>query len=130
MLMHILVAEDYKDNRELLRLLLEMNGYAVTEACDGGECVRLVQERVPDLALIDIEMPVMSGFEVIRAVRGETRTSRLPCIALTAHASEQDRARMLAAGFDAFIGKPFTTENLLQTIKDLLPKIESAAPLD
>jgi two-component system cell cycle response regulator DivK len=116
----ILIADDYDDNRELLRLMLEADGYTIREARDGGEFVRMAREEVPDLALVDLSMPVLDGWKAIRELRADARTRAVPCIAITAFAAEQDRLHALASGFDAYLSKPFRTGDLLELVKQLL----------
>lgn len=117
---YILIADDYEDNRELLQLILEMEGYATRAARDGRECVAIAQSDPPALALIDLSMPKLDGWHALRMIRENKLTKGVPCIALTAYAAESDRRRVLAAGFDAYISKPFNSKELLETISRLL----------
>ena len=120
MLPEILIADDYDDNRELLRLMLLPEGYRVREARDGRECVEQALARPPDLLLVDLSMPILDGWGVLTALRNDERTRALPLVAVTAFASEQDRQRALAAGFDAYLSKPYRTRDLLDLVKRLL----------
>lgn len=113
----ILIADDYDDNRELLRLILELAGYRVSEARDGRECVERARRERPALALIDLSMPIMDGWTTLRELRADERTRALPCIAITAFADEE-RAR--AAGFDDYLSKPYNSKELLDMIGRLL----------
>jgi CheY-like chemotaxis protein len=115
----IIIADDYEDNRELLRLILEMSGHRVREARDGRECVQMAQLEPPDLFLIDLSMPVLDGWGALRELRADERTSRIPCVAVTAF-SETDRERALNQGFDAYLTKPFRGKELVATIEQLL----------
>lgn len=112
----ILIADDYDDNRELLRLMLESAGHFVRETRDGRECLEAIGREMPDVALLDLSMPVLDGWQVLAELRRDERTRSLPCVAVTAFASERDRERALAAGFDAFITKPFRSKDLLDAI--------------
>ncbi len=114
---YILIADDYEDNRELLRLILESAGYTVREARDGGECVGLAQAERPLAALIDISMPVMDGWSVMEELRADERTRDIPCVAVTAFTADADRQRVLAAGFADFLGKPYRAKDLLAIIE-------------
>ncbi len=114
---YILIADDYDDNRELLRLMLESAGYAVREARDGKECLRVAQADPPLAALIDISMPVLDGWKVIKEWRADERTRRVPCIAVTAFTADADRRRVLDAGFAGYLGKPYHTKDLLDVIE-------------
>ena len=118
----ILIADDYDDNRELLRLMLETGGYRIREARNGGEALAAMRESLPDLALIDLSMPVLDGIGVLREVRADERTRAVPCVAVTAFAATQDRQRALDAGFDAYISKPFRARDLLDLVERILGK--------
>ena len=115
----ILIAEDYDDNRELIRLVLSAAGYQVLEAKNGLECVHMAKEHPPDLIMIDLSMPVLDGWAVFRELKEEAVTSKIPCVAVTAHA-ETDRERALTTGFSAYVSKPFRTEDLLATVARLI----------
>ena len=111
----ILIAEDYDDNRELLRLLLAGANYKVREARNGQECLDLACENPPDLIMVDLSMPELDGWEVFQALKANSLTAHIPCVAVTAH-TDRDRARALQSGFSDFVGKPFLTEELLLTV--------------
>jgi CheY-like chemotaxis protein len=117
----ILIADDYEDNRELLRIMLEVVGYNILEARNGRECVLMAQAEPPDLLLVDLSMPVLDGWGVLRELRADERTSGIPCVAVTAFA-DPTRERALAAGFDGYISKPFKSKELLDTVERLLPR--------
>ena len=89
----VLIAEDNSVNRELLRELLELRGYAVLEACDGREAVQMIEQVQPELLLLDIGMPAMDGFAVIRRIRENPRWAKLPVVAVTAYAMREDQQR-------------------------------------
>lgn len=126
----ILIADDYDDNRELLRLMLETAGHSVRETRDGRECVRVALAEPPDLVLLDLLMPTLDGWGVLRELRADARTSSVPCLAVTAFAAEADRQRALAAGFDAYLAKPFRAKDLLSIVERLLAaRQESPKPL-
>ncbi|HEX7175692.1 MAG TPA: response regulator [Pyrinomonadaceae bacterium] len=118
----ILIADDYDDNRELLRLMLAVEGYRVREARDGRECVESARAETPDLALIDLSMPRLDGWGALEEMRADPRTRSIPCVAVTAFAAEQDRRRALAAGFDDYISKPFRARDLLELVARLLER--------
>jgi len=122
---YILIADDYDDNREVLRLMLEAAGYTVREARDGGECVSLAQTEQPLVALIDISMPVLDGWGVIKELRADERTNNIPCVAVTAFTADSDRQRILAAGFTDYLGKPYRTKDLLDIIERLTHEKQS-----
>ena len=116
----ILIADDYDDNRVLLRLMLEAAGYTVYEARNGRECIETALTAVPDVALIDLSMPVVDGWEVLRALRADSSTHNLLCIAVTAFAGEEDQQRALNDGFNAYIEKPYRSKDLLNLVTRLL----------
>ena len=116
----ILIADDYDDNRELLRLMLEPDGYIVREARNGHECIESARTNPPDLALIDLSMPKLDGWGALRELRRDPLTRSIPCVAVTAFAAEQDRQNALEAGFDAYVSKPFRSRELLETVSRLL----------
>ncbi|PYX50728.1 MAG: response regulator, partial [Acidobacteria bacterium] len=91
----ILIAEDNPVNRELLRELLEIRGHTVAEACDGEEALRVIEQTQPDLVLLDIGMPLLDGFGVIRKIRENPRFASMPVVALTAYAMQGDREKIL-----------------------------------
>jgi CheY-like chemotaxis protein len=115
----ILIADDYDDNRELLRLMLESEGYRVREARNGREALEAARTEAPAVALIDLSMPTLDGWGLLREIRADERTRAIACVALTAFAADQDRQRALAAGFDAYISKPFRTKELIELVSGL-----------
>ena len=102
----VLVADDNPVSRELIREILENNDCEVIEAGDGREALDKVREHRPDLALLDIQMPVMDGNAVVREIRADPQLSKLPVVALTAYAMQGDREKALALGFNFYITKP------------------------
>jgi two-component system cell cycle response regulator DivK len=111
----ILIADDYDDNRELLRLLLTTANYEVQEAKNGKECVLSARENLPDLIMVDLSMPELDGWEVFKTLQSDSSTAHIPCVAVTAH-TEVDCKRAIQLGFRAFVAKPFKTEEMLATI--------------
>lgn len=115
----ILIADDHEDNRELLRLLLAGAGYDVREARDGNECLTFAQDEQPDLIVMDLSMPVMDGWGVLRELKADQRTQKIPCMAVTAHA-DFVKNEVLNTGFSAYLSKPYSSDALLQTVGALL----------
>jgi CheY-like chemotaxis protein len=118
----ILIADDYDDNRELLRLMLETEGYRIREARNGRQALEAARAELPDLALVDLSMPVLDGWSLLRELRADERTRPLPCVAVTAFAADQDRHRALEAGFNAYISKPFRAKELLELVRSFVNK--------
>jgi CheY-like chemotaxis protein len=116
----VLVAEDNAVNRELLRELLEIRGYAVTEACDGEEAVAKLEQARPDILLLDLGMPKLDGFGVVRHIRASPGLASLPVLAVTAYAMRGDREEVLKAGFDGYLSKPINATALAEEMGRLL----------
>jgi CheY-like chemotaxis protein len=116
----ILLAEDNEDNRTIYRTILEHSGYTVVEAQDGEAAVRLAAEERPDLILLDISMPLLDGWEAARQIRDNTDIPRVPIVALTAHALQQDRAKAIAEGFDSYLAKPVEPRRVVEEVRRLL----------
>lgn len=116
----IAVVEDNPDNRLLLQALLTEE-YDIDEYEDGPAALDGIPNAVPDLILLDVSLPGMEGPEVLRRLKGMPGLDTIPIIALTAHAMAGDRERLLAQGFDDYVAKPITDEELLFTaIRTLL----------
>lgn len=118
----ILIIEDDSASRALVRYLLEAAGYATMEAEDGGVGLRMAQQAQPDLIICDLQMPVMNGYELARALRDQADWRRVPLIAVTAFSMAGDRETALAAGFDEHITKPITPETFVAQIEAFLPR--------
>lgn len=113
----ILVADDELAVRQLLELVLSGQGYEVALAANGAQLVRMAQERVPDLVLVDLMMPQLDGYEAIRQLRNDTRTAHLPMLILTARSTLDDVVTGFETGADDYITKPFNIPELLARIK-------------
>jgi DNA-binding response OmpR family regulator len=126
--MKVLIADDDADLRELIGFTLTQSGYLVIKAHDGPAAVRRFEEEVPDLVVLDINMPGLSGFEVCEAIR---RRSRVPVMMLTVRGEEEDLVRALGLGADDYLNKPFSPRTLLARVKALLRRagMENTAPL-
>lgn len=120
----VLIADDNPVSRELIREILEYDQYEVIEAGDGGEALEKVRAHRPDLALLDIQMPVMDGNTVIQKIRADPALAQLPVAALTAYAMQGDRERALAAGFNSYITKPIEIPDFRAQVARLLGKRE------
>jgi CheY-like chemotaxis protein len=117
--MRILVAEDNLENQEIIRRRLERAGHVVTIAVNGLEAVEFAKRDVPDLILMDISMPIMSGIEATQVIRRTPDVKAIPIIALTAHAMEGDAEKCLSVGCDAFSTKPVRFSALLELIESV-----------
>jgi CheY-like chemotaxis protein len=116
----ILIVDDKATSRELMRTVLEKQGYAILEASDGEEALEKTRSAGPDLILLDLQMPVRNGYEVLAELRKDPAYRKLPIIALTASAMQGDRERALAAGFTAYLTKPVTLSAIRGEIQRLL----------
>ena len=116
----VLVADDDPDILDLVRYRLERSGYAVATAADGDEAVRLASELAPALAVLDVMMPGLTGFEVTRRLRQRAETSRIPVILLTARAQEADVQEGFEAGADDYLRKPFSPRELSARVQAVL----------
>jgi diguanylate cyclase (GGDEF)-like protein len=120
----ILIADDEPNVRQLLELVLRGQGYDVTLATNGAQLVRMAQERVPDLVLVDLMMPQLDGYEAIRQLRNDTRTAHLPMLILTAKSTLDDVVVGFETGADDYITKPFNIPELLARIKGQLRRAD------
>ena len=117
----ILIIEDQEDNRAIMRDLLSTAGYALIEAVDGEEGVRLARSERPDLILMDIQLPVLDGYEATRRIRAISDLKSVPIIAVTSYALSGDEAKTREAGCDSYVAKPFSPRELLAKVRALLP---------
>lgn len=119
-MINILVAEDNLFNRELIREILESRGHEVIEACDGQDALDKLEQISPDLVLLDIQMPLLDGYAVLRQIRGNPRFASLRVLAVTAYAMQGNREQVLAAGFDGYLSKPIDMSSLMKEIQQFL----------
>ena len=117
----ILVVEDQEDNRRILRDLLANAGYELIEAESGEEALAALTTRRPDLILMDIQLPVMDGYEATRRIKSNPEMKAVPIIAVTSYALGGDEAKALAAGCNAYVTKPFSPRALLAKVREYLP---------
>lgn len=118
----ILVVDDNAVNQELLVEVLATWGYKVLQAASGDEALSICETAVPDLVLLDLQMPGMDGYRVVEAMRHETRRLTCPIVAVTAFAMRGDREKALGRGFDGYLTKPLDFASLHQEISRLLGK--------
>lgn len=118
----VLIADDDDDIRALVAFRLERAGYEVVSARDGEEALRLAADHRPDLAVLDVMMPKLTGLEVTRQLRATPATSAIPVILLTARVQEADVARGFEAGADDYIKKPFSPQELRSRVQAVLAR--------
>jgi two-component system cell cycle response regulator DivK len=116
----ILVVEDAEDNRQILRDLLGMAGYDIVEAHDGAQGVAMATEHKPDLILMDIQMPVMDGYEATRQIKASPELKAIPIMAVTSYALSGDEQKTRDAGCDAYIAKPYSPRQMLAKVREIL----------
>jgi two-component system cell cycle response regulator DivK len=116
----ILVVEDQEDNRHILRDLLGNAGYELTEAENGEEAIAAVAKRRPDLILMDIQLPIIDGYETTRRIRTNPDLKSVPIIAVTSYALAGDEDKARAAGCDGYVSKPYSPRELLAKVRTYL----------
>ena len=116
----ILVVEDQEDNRQILRDLLGNAGFDLMEAENGEQALAALVKQRPDLILMDIQLPIMDGYEATRRIRANPELKGIPIIAVTSYALTGDEAKALAAGCDAYITKPYSPRALLAKVREYL----------
>ena len=118
----ILVADDEDDVRDLVVYRLTRSGYDVVEARDGDEALQLAARTTPDLAVLDVMMPKVDGYEVTRRLRADAATSRIPVILLTSRSQESDVSQGFDVGADDYLKKPFNPDELTARVRALLAR--------
>ncbi len=116
---HVLIAEDEPHIVESLSFILSREGFDVTSAADGEAAFQSLSENCPDLMILDVMLPKMNGFDVLRQVRAHPRLHALPVIMLTAKGQAQDRRTAESIGADAFITKPFSNKDVVESVRRL-----------
>ena len=123
----ILVVDDEPATVKMVQLVLEGEGCEVTTASNGTECLQKVTSNRPDLIILDVAMPVLDGFETLRALRQDAATQDLPVIMLTARTADEDVVRGWSTGVDLYLTKPFSIDELLTAVRRILAATEHPA---
>jgi two-component system, cell cycle response regulator DivK len=116
----ILVVEDTEDNRQILRDLLNAAGYELIEAVDGEAGVAMAGQHKPDLVLMDIQLPLIDGYEATRRIKADPALAHIPIVAVTSYALSGDEDKARAAGCNAYIAKPYSPRQLLAKVREFL----------
>ncbi|MDZ4763820.1 MAG: response regulator [Chloroflexota bacterium] len=122
---NVLIVDDEPDNVGVLELVFRFHKATVFMAESGKECLERMKTVVPALILMDIQMPEMSGYQLLAVIRSEPRWQHIPIIAVTAHVMSSDQERILAAGFDGYIPKPVSTLTIAKEVSDILQAVRS-----
>jgi CheY-like chemotaxis protein len=120
----ILLIEDNEQNRELMRQILVPHGYDLLEARDGLTGIEMARAHMPALILLDIQMPVMNGFMVIRELQNDVELRKIKVIAVTSFAMKGDREKAMQAGFDEYVTKPIDTRTFPELVKQVLTQVQ------
>ncbi len=113
----VLLIEDNEQNRYLASFLLEQRGYRVVHAVDGASAIEVLRSFLPDLIVLDIQLPAMDGYAIARELRANARLHHIPIIAVTSYAMVGDREKALAAGCDGYLEKPIEPESFVSDIQ-------------
>ncbi|MBV9523800.1 MAG: response regulator [Alphaproteobacteria bacterium] len=113
----VLVVEDTEDNRRIIRDLLTSAGYEMIEAVTGEEGVAKAAEHHPDLILMDMQLPVLDGYQATQRIKAQPDLKHIPIIAVTSYALSGDEAKTREAGCDGYVAKPFSPRQLLATVR-------------
>ena len=116
----ILIVEDNEKNLKLVRDVLQYKGYQTIEAATGEDGVRLAKARIPDLVLMDIQLPGMDGITALGELRADPTTRTIPVMAVTASAMTHDRKKIMAAGFDGYQSKPIKVKEFVDAVREML----------
>ena len=123
----VLIIEDNEKNLKLVRDILQVKGYATFEATTAEEGIRIATEQIPDLVLMDIQLPGMNGIDALGVLRANAATANIPVIAVTASVMQQDRKLITDAGFDAYVGKPINLREFLDAVRAALARTPGPA---
>ena len=121
--MKILIVEDNEDNLKLFNIIVESGGHAAILARDGEEAVETAKKEIPDIILMDIQMPKMNGLEAAKILKSDQSTAKIPIIALTAYAMIEEREKLGGEWFDGYISKPAGVKDILKVIDETVQRI-------
>ena len=116
----ILIVEDDRLNMKLLNDLLQVRGYDTVQSVDGGDVMQLAAKHHPDLIIMDIQLPEVSGVEHVKTLKADDALKDIPVLAVTAFALKGDEDKILEAGFDGYIAKPISVPHFLETVEKFI----------
>jgi len=122
----VLIVEDNALNMRLFSDLLEASGYETLQCTDGGKAAALAVEEQPDLIIMDIQLPEVSGLDITRWLKDDERTASIPVLAVTAFAMRTDELLVREAGCEGYLSKPIQVRSFLKTVDDLMPKAKAS----
>ncbi len=117
---NVIIVDDEKDNVGVMQMVFEFNDATVRPAYSGEECLALLDQETPSFVMVDIQMPEMSGYELLEKIRAKEVWRDVPIIAVTAHARSEDERQIMDAGFDGFISKPISVMTLMDEVSKIL----------
>lgn len=117
---NVIIVDDEPDNIGVMQLVLEFHNASVRVADSGKKCLQIIEEERPSVMLVDIQMPEMSGYELLEKIQEINHLKHVPIIAVTAHAMRDDDRRILSAGFDGYIPKPVNVTTLIQEVQKIV----------
>ncbi len=117
---NVIIVDDEQDNVGVMQMVFEFNDIKVRAAYSGAECLGLLAQEIPSVLFVDIQMPEMSGYELLERIRQKEQWRDIPVIAVTAHARSEDEEEIMRAGFNGYIGKPINVMTLMDQITELL----------
>lgn len=118
----ILIVEDNEDNLKLFKVIVESGGHAAILARDGKEAVETAKKEIPDIILMDIQMPKMNGLEAAKILKSNQSTAKIPIIALTAYAMTEEKEKLGKEWFDGYIAKPAGVKDILKVIDETVQR--------
>ena len=119
---NVMVVEDNEKNRKLMRVVLKAKGYNVIEATTGEEALSLLKGNIPDIILMDIQLPGIDGLTLIKQIKADAHTKDIPIIAVTAYAMKGDEQKILDTGCNAYVSKPINIQELPLTIEKYIKR--------
>jgi CheY-like chemotaxis protein len=119
---NVMIVDDEADNLGVVELVFQFHNTQVRKATSGEQCLQIMEQEAPSLLLVDIQMPVMDGYQLLEKVRQNPAWQSIPVVAVTAYARPEDQERIMAAGFDGYIAKPVNVMSLVPDLEQILSR--------